>query len=131
MRENIFFISSIIFVTLITIISCNDEPKQEPLSYRYAYQEIIPDSLRDDMAKFITETMRAADQHLTTSDYEDVDDVVEEIRYTAKDIYSIPVEGLEWNNPNNMDASYWKFIPHNQLTTAQKQIFDSLKIHQQ
>lgn len=122
-----------IFITLTTItIGCNNEPKKSSAScYRYAHGNQIPDSLRDDMARFVTETMRACDQHLTTSDYEDVDDVVEEVTYTANKIYSIPVEGLEYNNPNDQSDDWWVFIPYNQLTTKQKSIFDSLKTNQQ
>jgi len=118
----------------ILIIGCGQNtatPATPASHYRYAYGEIVPDSLRDDMAKFITETMRACDQHLTTSDYEDVDDVVSEVRETAFKIYSIPTEGLEYDDPNDQYVDSWRFIPCNQLTTKQKVIFDSLKVNQQ
>lgn len=121
-----------IFITLTTIsIGCNNEPKKSSAScYRYAHGDVVPDSLRDNMAKFITETMRACDQHLTTSDYEDVDDVVSEVTRTAEKIYTVPTEGLEYNDPND-GLEWWIFIPYNHLSVKQKKIFDSLKINQQ
>lgn len=92
-------ISFLLILLSIFVAGCSSEP--EPFPYRYAHGEQIPDSLRDDMAKFITETVRAADQHLTTSDYEDVDDVVSEVRSTAFKIYSFETQGLQYNDPND------------------------------
>ena len=109
------------------ITGCGESEHRFP--YRYAHREQVPDSLRDDMAKFITETMRASDQHLTTSDYEDVDDVVSEITHSAFRVYTTSVAGLEHTPDDGND--YWKFIPFNQLTDKQKIIFDSLKVNQQ
>lgn len=129
---NWIFKMAFIFIALTIIaIGCNNEPKKSSEScYRYAHGDVIPDSLRDDMARFVTETMRACDQHLTTSDYEDVDDVVEEVTRTANKIYSIPVEGLEYNSPDDA-GEWWIFIPYYQLSNKQKKIFDSLKTNQQ
>ena len=127
MKYALIFLS-ILILPPMTIVGCRNNP--EPFPYRYAHGDQVPDSLRDDMAKFITETMRACDQHLTTSDYEDVDDVVSEVRETAFKIYTVTVDGLEWNNPND-DHNWYSFIPYNQLTDKQKIIFDSLKVNQQ
>jgi len=124
--KTIIILLSIITISIIT--GCNDDNK---FPYRYAHREQVPDSLRGDMARFITETVRAADQHLTTSDYEDVDDVVEEVTYSANKVYSIPVAGLEYNDPDDQYTDSWAFIPYNQLSGNQKAIFDSLKAHQQ
>jgi hypothetical protein len=117
--------------TAILIIGCGQNTSHPESNYRYAHGEIVPDSLRDDMAKFVTETMRASDQHLTTSDYEDVDDVVEQVTHTAREIYSTSVEGLEYDDPNDNSGVWYRFIPYSQLTDKQKIIFDSLKINQQ
>lgn len=130
-RFSIFsFLYTIGFIVVIE--GCTNKPSPPASSnYRYAYGDQVPDSLRDDMANFVTETMRASDQHLTTSDYEDVEDVVLEVTATAFKIYAVPTEGLEYENPNDEFNNYWKFIPYNQLTHKQKHIFNSLKQNQQ
>ena len=61
----------------------------------------------------------------------DVDDVVSEVRETAFKIYTVTVEGLEYDNPNDQYNDSWSFIPYNQLTVKQKKICDSLKVNQQ
>lgn len=123
--KNILFL--LLMSASVIITGCSDKHE---FPYRYAHGEQVPDSSRDDMAKFITETMRASNQNLTTSDYEDVDDVVSVVTYTAEKIYTTSVDGLDYNDPN-YNGEYWKFIPYNQLTDKQKIIFDSLKVNQQ
>lgn len=132
MKVFYLFIPVFIFTMMLYImVSCSDSKPIDPNSnYAYAYGKQIPDSLRDDMAKFITETMRASSYHLTTSDYEDVDDAIEEVTKTATEIYSIYVEGLNYNDPNDSYSEYWKFIPYSQLSDKQKAIFTKLKAGQ-
>lgn len=125
------FIPVFIYTMMLYMVSCSDSKPTDPNScYAYAHGKQIPDSLRDDMAKFITETMRASSYRLTTSDYEDVDDAIAEVRKTAIEIYSIDVEGLNYNDPNDEYVNYWKFIPYNQLSDKQKITFDKLKTEQ-
>ena len=131
MKLFVFFVPIFIFTMMLCVVSCCDSAPADPNSgYAYAYGKQIPDSLRDDMAKFITETMRASSYHLTTSDYEDVDDAIEEVRKTAIEIYSVYVEGLNYNDPNDQYSGYYVFIPYSQLSNRQKLVFNKLKTEQ-
>lgn len=104
----------------VTFSSCEDNyPK-----YRYAIDHMVPDSLQDDKMKFITEGMRAADQHLTTSDYEDPEDVVSELSYVFDRTHHVAVEGVEVRAHLH---DFWHFIPYSKLDSVQKQIFVTLK----
>jgi hypothetical protein len=101
--------------------SCNNEkyPKYSLITIQY-----VPDSLKAEHRKFITETVRAASQHMTGGDYEDVDETIKQAERTADNVFSVSVIGLE----KQIDDNYWnnlKLLP-NQFTPYEKRAFDSL-----
>lgn len=73
--------------------SCDVHTPKYP-QYELYITKITPDSLRAKKAEFITETVRAATNNLRTSDYEDVDDLVEEATESADKLYSVEVPTL-------------------------------------
>jgi len=76
-----------------TLLSCDEE-----IAYpRYSLTKInyIPDSLKIQHRVWITETIRAASQHMTGGDYEDVDDTIREVKYTANDLFEVSIIGLK------------------------------------
>jgi hypothetical protein len=105
---------------VMVITGCVDNyPK-----YSYGIEQMLPDSLKAKEMTFITETMKATDFHLTTSDYEDPEDVVQELRFTYEKTNSVPVEGLYiQTDPQRMSD----FIPYDRLNEKQKQIFERLR----
>lgn len=109
----------IAIITMVSFSSCEKYP-----NYKYGIRQIIPDSLKAKETEFITETMKATDFHLTTSDYEDPEDVVNECRATFESIYQVSVEGLEIRTCSECSSD---FIPYNKLDEKQKKIFEDLK----
>lgn len=101
--------------------SCNNEkyPKYSLTTIRY-----VPDSLKSEHRKFITETVRAASQHMTGGDYEDVNETIIQAERTADNVFSVSIIGLE----KQIDDNYWnslKLKPE-QFTPYEKMVFDSL-----
>ena len=111
----------ILSLTLITLLtSCEQYPK-----YIYSIQDVLPDSLKAKEMQFIIETMKATDFHLTTSDYEDPEDVIRELKWTYEGTYKIPTEGLIiYPSIESMSI----FIPYEKLNEQQKKIFVTVKI---
>jgi len=89
------------------------------------YEQVVPDSMKAQMAKWITETVAAGTSNLSTSDYEDPEDLVEEVSDQAEKIFAV-----------NTKFVYLSFIPKDgqmynsvlceDLTPSQKRVFDFL-----
>lgn len=64
----------LIYVVLATVIlgSCSQQDNYP--KYRLTTIQYVPDSLKSEYSKFITETVRAASQQMNGGDYEDVDE---------------------------------------------------------
>lgn len=123
----VFFPVALIAIIVCTLVSCSEADRQSREVYpKYSYttKKEIPDSLRDDMAKWITETVSAASLHMSGGDYEDPEDLIEKTTEAAESLFERDVEGL--HVLNNKD-SYWVFIPYDKLTENQKVIFNDVK----
>jgi len=88
----------------------------------------IPDSMVNDATDFIKELVKGTNQNLTTSDYEDPEDVIREAGDLAYRVYGKPKIGLMMV----VDRCFFcaeesNFIEVKYLTADQKEIFDSLK----
>lgn len=96
-----------IFYTLllgILSISC-----VEPIVYpNYSLGKIsyIPDSLKTKHREFVKETVRAASQHMTGGDYEDVDETIIQAKHTADDLFQVTEIGLI----KHVNENYWDDI---------------------
>jgi hypothetical protein len=82
----------------------------------------VPDSLRDDMLAWITETVKATNFRMTTSDYEDPEDVVVQCERTAKRLF----ERKTWTLKIYMDG-YWTTVSPDMLNAKQLEILEKLK----
>lgn len=112
----------LLIIGLLFIIGCVED-KIYP-DYKYSTRLGVPDSLKEKQAEWIKETLRAADQHLGAGDYEDPEDVVEEIAKTSEKIFGRQLEGLEiTRDPNEFPV----FFPYSQLDGKQILIFNKLK----
>lgn len=76
---------------LFSLTSCGEEKYPK---YSLITIEFIPDSLKAEHRKFITETVRAASNQMTGGDYEDVDETIIQAERTADNIFSSSVVGL-------------------------------------
>jgi hypothetical protein len=86
--------------------------------------KFIPDSLKSEHRKFITETVRAASNQMTGGDYEDVDETILQAEYTADNIFAEKVIGLR----KEVDDKHWNdlILKPNELNSYEKKILDSL-----
>lgn len=93
---------------------------------KYSLETIsfVPDSLKEQHRKWITETVRAASQHMTGGDYEDVDATIRQAKYTADELYQTKIIGLK----KSINENYWEdlHLTPNELTKKEKLILDSL-----
>ena len=92
--------------------------------YVYTYGDVLPDSSRKDMAKWITETVKSASQQMTGGDYEDPEDLIEQCEETGLRLFQVRVEGLNIRKKSN---GYFEFVPKYELTQKQLLIFNDLK----
>lgn len=124
--KKIFVIAVVVLVAVICLSSCDEnmkteEPKNE---YQIDYQWSVPDSNREKMAKFITETVRASNLHLTAGDYEDPEDVVEEVEEVAYNLFRTKEIGLGIKKPEDQIYYYHSV---EELTKEELKIFNDLR----
>jgi len=112
----------LIIPIIILFISC-EEKINYPV-YSLVTKEIVPDSLKSKHRTFITETVRAANQHLSAGDYEDIDETIIQAERTADNIFSVKVVCLN----KQIDDKYWNdlVIFPKEFTDKEKKIFDNL-----
>jgi hypothetical protein len=120
--RNCFALAYVLLVAvLFSLTSCSEEryPK-----YSLTTIEFIPDSLKVEHRKFITETVKAASNQMTGGDYEDVDETIIQAERTADNIFSSSVVGLR----KEIDENYWNSLElkPNELNVYEKKILDSL-----
>lgn len=112
------------YVLLVAVLfsSCKNEVKY-PI-YSLTTIEYVPDSLKVEHRKFITETVRAASNQMTGGDYEDVDETIIQAERTADNIFSSNIIGLR----KKIDDNYWNDLElkPNELNVYEKKVFDSL-----
>lgn len=108
-------------LAVFLFLSCSKEPTYP--QYRYHADWIIPDSSRNSQREWITKSIVATDQHLTTSDYEDPEDVIYALKQISFDLYKQRSEGL-YVLKDEYDGT---FVPFESLTSYEKQIFIKLK----
>lgn len=114
--------SAVLAAILVSLMwSCNYEkyPKYSLTTIHY-----VPDSLKSEHRKFITETVRAASQHMTGGDYEGVDETIKQAEITADNVFSVSIIGLK----KQVDDNYWNnlYLKPDQFTPYEKMVFDSL-----
>lgn len=103
------------------VTGCGRERHYEIYSF-----SVVPDTLRDDCAKCIADVMSGASNHLTTSDYEDVDDAIKQARYSCERAYSQELAGLALTCE---DGVVHKFVRPEAMTRSEHRILDSLLTH--
>lgn len=119
---NCFALAYVLLVAvLFSLTSCS---KEKYPKYSLTTIWFVPDSLKVEHRKFITETVRAASNQMTGGDYEDVDETIIQAERTADNIFSSNVIGLI----KEIDDNHWndlKLKP-SELNSYEKSILDSL-----
>lgn len=113
----------------IPLVGSCDRPipkVQKPtITYELGSASFVPDSLKDDQRKFVIETVRAASQHMTGGDYEDVDDTIEQAQETSEELFEVTVPTLYKVINDHGEKTYVHILPE-QLNEREKRILDSL-----
>ena len=120
--RNCFALAYVLLVAvLFSLTSCSEEKYPK---YSLTTIEFVPDSLKAEHRKFITETVRAASNQMTGGDYEDVDETIIQAERTADNIFSSNIIGLR----KQIDKSVWNDLElkPNELNVYEKKILDSL-----
>jgi hypothetical protein len=122
-----FGILSLLCFLIVSCGTSKDEngrplyPKYEVGSYR-----LVPDSLRHKQREWITKTVAAASNHMTGGDYEDPEDLVDEVTEESYTVFSVDVATL---SVKTCSDCYWDNLDPRLLTTSQKATLDSLQKH--
>jgi hypothetical protein len=124
MISNTKLTSNLAKLMLVAVLfsSCKNEVKYP--NYSLTTIEYIPDSLKVEHRKFITETVRAASNQMSGGDYEDVYETIIQAERTADNIFSSNIIGLR----KKIDDNYWNDLElkPNELNVYEKKILDSL-----
>lgn len=94
------------------------------------YEIVVPDSMRLIMAKWITETVAAASSRMTGGDYEDPEDLVEEVSDQGKKIFGEKREVISLAYvPKGGTYSGREVVGIENFTPQQRKIYDFLAQH--
>jgi len=88
-------VSKYFLYTLLALVFVGCADTIEYPRYSLETIEYIPDSLKVEHRTWITETIRAASQHMTGGDYEDVDVTIRQAKWTADDLFEVSIVGLK------------------------------------
>lgn len=91
----------------------------------YSNGSYIPENKKAEYAEFIQKTVSAASYRMTTSDYEDPEDVIREAKRTANELYGKPTYGLVICTAFDCFNRVYK-TNYGSMTTEERHIFDSL-----
>lgn len=83
---------------------------------------IVPDSNKTNYAEHVQKTIAAASFHMTTADYEDPEDLVEEARNSANQLFSVTYYELKCDG---YGCDRFR-VPFDQMTSEESKIYDSL-----
>lgn len=117
--KNVIILSAI----AMCLTSCFHAPEPYP---RYSVENIsfVPDSLKPKHREWITETVRASNQHLSAGDYEDIDETIIQAERTADNLFESNVIGLR----KQINEDYFSdvVLRPEQMNCYEKRILDSL-----
>lgn len=123
MKRLIFFL--LISIILVSCGKNESQPKKPKIDYQYTQMSVVPDSNVVKMREWILKTVEATNRSMTGGDYEDPEDVIEQAEETAKRIFSVKVDALEF-----LKDGYYHNLPQERMTKEELHIMDSLKFHQ-
>lgn len=127
----------ILFFTVVLFTACNSEnrivDKRDTIyGYEYHNEEIFTDSILKAKQDWITKTVSAASLQMTAGDYEDPEDLIEEVKEQADDLFNpIKREGILIRcsviRPHQEDYITWNFLPSTEFTHQDSVLFKKLK----
>lgn len=112
-------IKFLLLILTTLIIGCGPDR----YTYQYSTVEYLPDSNKAKYAEWVKNTVSASNFHMTGGDYEDPEDVVDEIKEEGYNLFTVTEDAIIIYNRN----SYISQIGKHEMTKSQLQILDSLK----
>jgi hypothetical protein len=117
---------ALLFIFSLIFTSC--EPHGRKPEYpKYSLEKIdyIPDSLKSKHQEYTKELVRAASQHMTGGDYEDVDETIIQAKRTADELFQVSVIGLR----KEINENYWDSfaLRPDELSPSEKKILINLQ----
>lgn len=117
-------VSLLILVFLVNLASCDVDKYPQ---YSITTTTVIPDSNKTKLADFIVKTVQAGSFRLSTSDYEDPEDLVWQVQKTGEAIYSVQIPALSKTYYNNaINSLEREIIPKDKLNVTDSIIFYKL-----
>lgn len=146
MKTHAFFFS-LVLVAALCFVGCSesksgvkDENLNQPtletlleearldkaeICVRYGF--IIPDSLKDKAGKLTADIVAGASSHMSTSVYEDPEDLVEAAGNEARRLYSVSVKHVYLSFVPKGEPDYnTELVLYEDLIPSQKKVFDYL-----
>lgn len=118
----------IVILVCISFFGCKKSESEYP---RYSLEtiEYIPDSLKSEHREWIKETIRAASQHMTGGDYENIDETIIQAHRSGNELFSSNVIGLR----KEIDEAFYNdlILKPNELNSNEAKILDSLMNYNQ
>lgn len=117
----------ILVILALSLVGCQVEDDREKVEYRIVPIYHVPDSLKEAHRNFIIEATRAASQHMSAGEYEEVDETIEQAEITADRLFQVKTIGLERVFPRRNGYISEDILPKD-FTAHEKRIFDSLYV---
>ena len=116
-------LSYALYIVLAFVFTSCDENIKYPV-YSLEIIKHVPDTLKTQQRIWVIEIIRAASQHMTGGDYEDVDETIEQAKLTSDKLFQVSVIGLR----KEIDDNYWNdlLLKPNELNDYEKKLLDSL-----
>jgi hypothetical protein len=119
-----------ILLTALAIIGASCGPAKDEYGrpvypkYEVGTYTFVPDSLRDKQREWITKTVAAASNHMTGGDYEDPEDLIDEVMEESFTVFNVDVATL---SVKECSDCIWRNLDPRLLTKQQQSLFDSLQ----
>lgn len=115
-----------LLLMITALFACSDKTTY---SYSLTYRSYIPESCAKEYREWITETVRAASQHVTGGDYEDVAYTIRQAKWSADDIFGVKEKVLkikEHTYSMHGGRVLYHYIRYKDMTINQRDIFNKL-----
>jgi hypothetical protein len=122
--KNIITITLFTICSLFLFTSCETKKETYP-KYSLTKVEYVPDSLKVEYRTWITETIRAASEHMSGGDYENINQTIVQAKWTADELFEVSVIGLR--KQINDDHLHDLYLSPSELSKYELKVLDSLK----
>ena len=103
------------------------EARMKKAEIQVRYETIIPDTLKERVGTLVTAIVSGASSHMTTSDYEDPEDLVDAAKKFANELYEVRIKRVYLRYVPIDEADYNpEYVLCEDLLHSQRKVFDFL-----